>query len=130
RAFTHISDVVPLIADSVTVPAARNQVFNVGADVPSTVNELAQRVAEAMGVECRGKHLEPRDEGKLAFSDHSKALRIFAHCRHSELKDGIDRMAAWVKSQGARSSSVFQGIEIARKLPPSWAAATVSRAVE
>src|SRR6202049_2782790 len=31
RAFTHINDVAPLIADSVEIPAARNQVFNVSA---------------------------------------------------------------------------------------------------
>src|SRR6185437_14561446 len=38
RAFTHVQDVAPLIADSVGLCAARNQVFNVGADVPYTVN--------------------------------------------------------------------------------------------
>src|SRR5204862_8292320 len=48
RAFTHISDVAPLIAQAVDVPAARNDTFNVGADVPCTVNELAGAVAAAM----------------------------------------------------------------------------------
>src|ERR1700746_179707 len=51
RAFTHIDDVAPVIADSVDVPAAHNQVFNVGADIPYTVNHLAEIVAEAMGKE-------------------------------------------------------------------------------
>src|SRR4030095_8055937 len=36
RAFTHINDVAPVIAESVNYPGARNQVFNVGADVPFT----------------------------------------------------------------------------------------------
>src|ERR1700747_2803297 len=47
RAFTHVRDVAPLIAESVDVEAARNQVFNVGADVPFTVNELSKVIAEA-----------------------------------------------------------------------------------
>src|ERR1700747_2123434 len=49
RAFTHINDVTPIIAASVDVSMARNQVFNVGADVPHTVNKLAHIVADAMG---------------------------------------------------------------------------------
>src|SRR6266852_781198 len=51
RAFTHINDVAPMIAKSVNVPTARNEVFNVGADVPFTVNHLAKIVADAMGLE-------------------------------------------------------------------------------
>src|SRR5262245_13637597 len=37
RAFSHVDDVAPLIAKCPLVPAARNQVFNVGADTPYTV---------------------------------------------------------------------------------------------
>jgi len=58
RAFTYIADVAPIIAASVRHPEARGQVFNVGADVPYTVNELARVVAEAMGAQCRIEHLE------------------------------------------------------------------------
>ena len=49
RAFTHIDDVAPIIAACVDFPAARNQIFNVGADVPHTVNELAEVVSQAIG---------------------------------------------------------------------------------
>src|SRR6202167_1552090 len=45
RAFTHINDVAPIIAASGELLTARNQVFNVGADRPYTVNELAEVVA-------------------------------------------------------------------------------------
>lgn len=121
RAFTHINDVAPIIAASVDVPAARNQVFNVGADVPYTVNELARVVAEAMGKDCRVNHLDARNEVKLAFSDHSKAEAAFGGRRKTTLEDGIRAMADWVKAHGARESSVFENIEVFRNLPPSWA---------
>ena len=124
RAFTHINDVVPIIAESVNITAARNQIFNVGADMPYTVNDLAKFVAEAMAVECRIKHLEPRNEVKLAFSDHSKAERVFGTGKKIALPDGIRAMAEWVKRHGARESSVFENIEIAKNMPPSWAAVT------
>src|ERR1035437_4581771 len=65
RAFTHIDDVAPIIAASADYPASRNQIFNVGADVPYTVNDLAQVVAEALGLPCNVIHLDPRNEVKI-----------------------------------------------------------------
>jgi UDP-glucose 4-epimerase len=127
RAFTHIDDVAPAIAICVDIAAARNQVFNVGADVPFTVNHLARVVAQAMGRDCKIKYLDARNEVKVAFSDHSKADRIFAGKRKTSLEDGIRAMAAWVGAHGARQSSVFEGIEIEKNLPASWAAATTGR---
>jgi len=120
RAFTHIDDVAPIIADSVNVPAARNEIFNVGADVPYTVNMLAEVVADAMGQECKVQHLEPRKEVQIAFSDHSKAERVFGGRSKTSLRDGIGAMARWVKSHGSRESSVFENIEVSKNLPPSW----------
>jgi hypothetical protein len=37
-------------------------------------------------------------------------------------------MAAWVKAQGARQSSVFDNIEILKNLPSSWAAVVKKQA--
>jgi len=121
RAFTHISDVAPVIAESVNTPAAHNQVFNVGADVPHTVNHLAQIVADAMRKECNVVHLDPRNEVKIAFSDHSRAEAVFGMRPKESLQDGIQGMAAWVKDHGSRESSIFEDIEIPKNLPPSWA---------
>lgn len=121
RAFTHINDVAPVIAESVDFPEARNQVFNVGADVPFTVNRLAQVIAASLGLEPKVQHLPPRNEVMLAFSDHSKAQRVFGNRPKTTLEDGIGRMARWVKAHGTRESSVFENIEIRKNLPPSWA---------
>ncbi|MGD0180456.1 MAG: NAD-dependent epimerase/dehydratase family protein [Terriglobales bacterium] len=121
RAFTHIDDVAPIIAASVDFPAARNQIFNVGADVPHTVNELAEVVSQAIGKQAKVNHLDARNEVKIAFSDHSKAERIFGKRTKTTLAEGVRAMAAWVRDHGARESSVFEGIEVLRNLPPSWA---------
>ncbi|MDH3605101.1 MAG: NAD-dependent epimerase/dehydratase family protein, partial [Candidatus Tectomicrobia bacterium] len=126
RAFTHISDVASIVAESVQVPAARNEIFNVGSDQSHTVNYLAQVVAQVMGCECRVQHLDARQEAKDVFSDHRKIERVFGTRKTISLEDGVRRMAAWVKQHGARSSSVFRGIEISRNLPPSWQQATIT----
>src|ERR1700677_947707 len=121
RAFTHINDVAPIIAESVNFPAARNQIFNVGADVPYTVNELAKIVADAIGKPCNVTYLDARNEVKIAFSDHSKAERVFGKRPKTSLAEGVGLMAAWVREHGARESCIFEGIEILKNLPPSWA---------
>lgn len=122
RAFTHINDVAPVIAASVDVPAARNETFNVGADVPYTVNHLARTVAAAMGKDCRTIHLDERKEVKIAFSDHSKVERVFGKREKTSLESGVRLMAEWVRKHGARESSTFEDIEIDKNMPPSWAA--------
>jgi UDP-glucose 4-epimerase len=126
RAFTHVRDVAPLIAESVNFSAARNEVFNVGADVPFTVNKLAKVVAEALGTDARIRYLDARNEVKSAFSDHSKSERVFGIGSKTSLEEGIRGMAEWVKVHGARTSGVFKDIEIMKGLPPSWAAASKS----
>jgi UDP-glucose 4-epimerase len=124
RAFTHIDDVAPTLARAVDVPAARNQTFNIGADVPHTVNELAQVVGEAMGVPPSIRYLDARNEVAIAFSDHSKAERMFGRRDAKTLSEGVAAMAAWVRGHGAKESNIFEDIEILKRLPPSWACAT------
>lgn len=121
RAFTHISDVAPIIARSVNIPDARNKTFNIGADVPYAVNELAQVVALAMGKNCEINYLDPRNEVKIAFSDHSLEERVFGKRNKISLEAGVKMMADWVRNHGARESSVFEDIEVMKNLPKSWA---------
>lgn len=121
RAFTHINDVAPIIAESANNSMALNQVFNVGADQPYTVNELASVVAEQMGVAAKIIHLDPRNEVKIAFSDHSKAERAFGERSKTPLHEGVRQMTRWVKIHGSRESSIFENIELLKKMPASWA---------
>jgi UDP-glucose 4-epimerase len=121
RAFTHIADVAPVIADSIERKAAFNEVFNVGAEKPYTVNRLAEIVAAAMGVEPRISHLPARHEVVHAYSSHDKARRLLDYRPEVSLEEGIARMAEWVRRHGTRTSRAFSDIEIRKNLPPSWA---------
>lgn len=120
RAFSYIDDVAPVIAKSADLDGARNQIFNVGADTPYSVNVLAQKVADAMSAPLDVVHLPARNEVVHAFSDHSKVEKIFQYSPEIDLDEGVRRMAAWVKEHGARQSKKFGEIEITRGLPPSW----------
>lgn len=120
RAFSYIGDVAPIIAESVNVPTAYNQIFNIGADQPYTVNELAQSVARAMGTEPHVIHLPPRNEVNVAYSAHDKVHNMFGKYQPYSLEDGLSRMAAWVKKHGARKSQLFENIEVTKNFPKAW----------
>lgn len=123
RAFSYVGDIAPLIAESPWVPAASGQVINIGADTPYTVNELARVVCAAMGhPDHPVDHLPARNEVHLAYCDHEKAKRIFGAYPQTSLEEGVRRMAGWAKQVGVQSSKPFEGIEVSRNLPPSWAA--------
>ena len=121
RAFSYIDDVAPAIARSVTLPAAMGQTFNIGAETPYSVNDLARMVAQVLGAEPKITHLPPRNEVLHAFSDHGKAARVFGNTQHVSLADGLARMAQWARAVGARAGKPFDGVEVAKQLPPSWA---------
>jgi UDP-glucose 4-epimerase len=124
RAFSHIADVAPVIANSPLVPASVNETYNIGADQPYTILELAEEIASAFDVEAEVVHLPARNEVVHAFSDHSKVRRDFDPPEPLDLRTGIKRMTDWVREHGSREPIEFQGeIEIERNLPPSWASA-------
>ncbi len=120
RAFSHVDDVAPLIARSPLVPAAINQVFNVGADKPYKVIELAEEIAVAFNKPLQLKHLDARNEVVHAFSDHTKVRDVFQPPAPVDLKTGIQRMAQWVMAQGPATPVEFKAIEVRKNLPPSW----------
>lgn len=120
RAFSYIRDITPVMADVIDMPEAWNEVFNVGADQPYTVRELAERVARAMGVAPDIRFVAARNEVLHAYSSHDKVRRVFGERRLHSLDEGLAAMAAWVRQHGARSSQKFRDIEIARNLPAVW----------
>jgi UDP-glucose 4-epimerase len=120
RAFSHVSDIAPTIARSVATPAARNQVFNIGADEAHEVRALAELVAAAFGVEPEIVNLPARKEVVHAFSSHERVRTVFGVQPTVSLADGVQRMVEWAKTVGARAPVEFKGIEVTNNLPPSW----------
>jgi UDP-glucose 4-epimerase len=121
RAFSHIDDVAPIIAKSIEIPEAYNEVFNIGADTPYTVKELATLVCDAFGVSEQIQSLEARNEVVHAYSTHEKVHKFFGHMiKNITLKDGIDRMVQDAKHKGPRQGEKFKNIEIERNMPPAW----------
>jgi UDP-glucose 4-epimerase len=123
RAFTHIDDVAPVIARSIEVSEAANEVFNVGAETPYTVLHLANEVAAALEVaDPEIDFLPARKEVVHAFSDHAKLHRVFGEQPTVPLDEGLRRMGRWAQEAGVREPIRFESVEVLRNMPPSWAA--------
>src|SRR5205807_7464644 len=120
RDFSYIADVAPLIARADDVPAAYDDVFNIGADEATSVNELAVMVARAMGKPPAIDHVEARKEVLHAVADHSKVARVFGYKAKWSLEDGLKKMAEWALRTGPREPSRRSDIEVWKHLPASW----------
>ena len=123
RKFSYISDVSYPIALSGLLDHVNNQVFNVGGDIATTVNELAQVTAEAWdGSSANVLHLDARNEVAHAESDHKKLNCFFPGLpKPVGLRAGMLRMVAWAKETGKYFEPVkFDAVEVMRNLPPSW----------
>ncbi|MDP8924824.1 MAG: NAD-dependent epimerase/dehydratase family protein [Chloroflexota bacterium] len=120
RAFTYVGDVAPIIARAPRTPEAFGEAFNIGADTPHSVSDLARAVGAAMGVEPDIQYLPARNEVVHAYPAHDKIRAAFDCPPETPLDVGLSRMAAWAREVGARRSRPYAGIEIPRRLPPAW----------
>jgi UDP-glucose 4-epimerase len=121
RAFSYVGDIMGPIADAPDVPGARNEIFNVGADTPYSINHMADVVRNAFGVPDHPViHHKARVEVVDAYSDHSKVRRVFGEQEPTPLEVGIGRMVDWAKEHGPRETPPFDGVEVEKNLPPSW----------
>lgn len=122
RAFSYIDDVAPIIAACIGRPDTWNEVYNIGADQPWTVLELAERVCRAMGQTTPNiHHAEARNEVQIAYSSHDKVKACFGDLiQNIPLDVGINSMATWVKQTPIRPGQRFKNIEVAKNMPPAW----------
>lgn len=122
RGFTYIGDVAPILAQAPTNPVARNEVYNLGADTPVSINELIQEVGQVVGVTPEVQYLPPRHEVVHAYAVHAKVRGAFGIQDRSEtsLAEGLSLMWPWVKEHGARKTPPFENIEVDKHLPAIW----------
>jgi len=122
RAFSHINDVAPVMVEAAMTPSCWNQTYNIGADVPYSVNQLISMIGSAFDTEPAVDYQPPREEVKMAYSSHEKIHRAVDCGIPVPFEEGIRRMAEWARQHGPRKGEVFSHVEIQEKLPPLWAA--------
>jgi UDP-glucose 4-epimerase len=121
RAFSHVDDVAPVMVRAAMTPSCWNQVYNIGADVPYSVNQLIELIGQAFQTTPQVNYLPARDEVKVAYSSHDKLHRALACNSPVSFEEGIRRMATWARRHGPRKGAVFSNVEIRTHLPSVWA---------
>jgi len=120
RAFTYVEDIIPAMAKAPEITAAHNEIFNAGNDEHYSLNDLSEIVKNAMSSDAQVRHVESRNEVKVAYCSHDKFKKVFGASAETKLEDGIAIMAKWVQTRGPMQSSSFSDIEIEENLPPLW----------
>lgn len=124
RSFSYIDSVAQCIAAAPFVAAANNEEFNVGSDESMTVLELAEAIAAIMKVSPNIQYLPSRQEVMHAHCRHDKVRRVFpeAFANAVKIREGLELMAASLDGQSIPPVTECPApIEIADRLPPSWA---------
>lgn len=120
RAFSYIDDVTPCIAKAAFIKAAENEIINVGAAEPCTINRIAELVLDAMDSNLKPVYMQPRYEVRHAHCSIDKSVRILGYRTTVKLEDGIRRMAEWAKKVGPRKSKFWETYEVEKNLPVFW----------
>jgi dTDP-L-rhamnose 4-epimerase len=120
RDFVHVHDVARAARLALTAPAADGQVVNVGSGRPIAVLEVADALAQAMGL----NRLDPIVTGRYrtgdvrhCFADVSAAKRILGYEAQLSMADGLAEMLAWLdgrtavdRVEGATSELMARGL--------------------
>jgi UDP-glucose 4-epimerase len=119
RAFSYVGDIVGPITKSAAREDLYGETFNVGADHPYSVREIAEEIGAHFGKTPQLRFLEARNEVQHAYSEHAK-IRKFFEGSETPLQEGLRRMAEWAAKHGPRSSGKFANVEITRNMPSIW----------
>jgi len=121
RAFSYIKDIVPIIAKSIFREDCYGETFNIGGDIPCSLNELADKVCVSMCAKKNIVHLETRFEVKHAHTKHDKLRKYFPEFGTTTILDvGLQKMANWAREEGPQECEHFGEYELTKNMPKFW----------
>lgn len=121
RAFSPVSYVSRVIAETIERKKTWNKAFNVGSDMPITVLNLAQLISRLCGVPENFQFLEARKEALHAHMSHDKCRKFFPDIPDPEpLDKTLTDMIADARLKGFPPMQKGPEIEIEKGLPEIW----------
>ena len=130
RAFSHISDVMPMMVKAGFSKNCEGKIINLGSDEVVTLKELAQIVLEEFfGKNNIPVHLKPKNmpdrpqEVKYAYCTHIEARRLLNFKVKKDLGTGVREMIAWAKSLGKQPFTYLTSMDLEHSTTPeTWKA--------
>lgn len=120
RAFSHVGDIIGPMVSCTSMADACGQTFNVGGELPYTVNQLATTLMRVTGRPAETVHLPARQEAVNAYSNHDATRAVFGEEKITPLDIGLDEMWRWAKGLGPQTPTLVPSIEVDKNMPPSW----------
>ena len=120
RAFTHIDVIKSTIANCIENSTSKNEIYNLGSDVKTSINELAEVLIEITNSKNGIHHLDSRNEVLDAISAHKKALEHFGEKYSVSFMSGLKEVWGWAKELEIKPENSFKNIEIRKRLPKNW----------
>ena len=120
RAFSHVKYYMDPLEKLMTT--GDQKTYNIGADNPVCLIEAAnmiQGIASSRGYPSKIVHLEPRDEVKVAFADHTKASWELDFKDETNLLELLREMFTWAEQQPVRDVKSVD-YEITKNLYSYW----------
>jgi UDP-glucose 4-epimerase len=104
------------------IDSTKGEIINVGPLEEYTINELADTVIGAFGVDMEPHYLPDRPrEVKHAFCTNDKAMRVLGYQTSVTLQEGVQRMVDWARGVGPQEFQYLEGIELTGdKIPRTW----------
>jgi dTDP-L-rhamnose 4-epimerase len=103
RDFIHVSDIVEGIALALSSDDAVDHAINLGTGQQTTVNDVADALAEGLGLDIEPQRLSQYRAGDIrhCFADVEKAERLLGFTARTEFRSGIRELAEWIADQEA-----------------------------
>lgn len=113
RDFTYVDDIVNGIVRSLDRALDQRphyRIYNLGTTATTAINELAQMIAEALGVPLRVRYQQSQPgDVPITFADISRAQAELDYRPSFPLFDGLKSFVAWFQASGGASSNTQTG---------------------
>lgn len=123
RCFSFIQDVIDPLMVACQSPEAVGQVINIGPDEEHiTINELATQLGDILGFDLDPIYMAGRpQEVPVALCSSNKARQLLGYETKVTLRQGLQELADWIKTRGARDFHYHLPLEIVtEKTPRTW----------
>ncbi len=117
RDYTYVDDVVKGIRAAMDYSATPYEIINVGNSSTVSLTELVEALQDVLGVRALTQRF-PNQAGDVpaTWADCSKADRFLGFRPNTQLRDGLERFAAWLHSSTAWSQAeVALGVPLSRE---------------
>ena len=119
RAFSYIDDSLLPLWNAAILPQASKEIINLGGIEEYSIKDAASILHEVIG-EGRVIYLEERHEVKHSIPTWNKSIDILGFEHKTNLKEGLNEMWNWARSQPKRDRFIWPSYELDNGIYSYW----------